>query len=138
MIDNAKMVRNFVQMIRSGVTGRKSLGTAPRRMVRDWLARRTDEALFMSSVGQSPSLGDVIKMVHPKPAEPSRDALYGYLIGRNNRTDLLPELVRDYEAFKAGATHRVPKVPFAMLTALALAHPAGGRSRATRRGRPRG
>ncbi len=29
-----------------------------------------------------PSLADIIKMVHPKPASKSREALFGYLIGR--------------------------------------------------------
>ena len=29
VIDNGRMLRNFVQIIRSGVTGRKSLGSAP-------------------------------------------------------------------------------------------------------------
>jgi 60 kDa SS-A/Ro ribonucleoprotein len=120
VIDNAKMLRNFVQIIRSGAAGRKSLGSAPRRMIREWLERRTDEALFTASVGQSPSLADVIKMVHPKPAGESRKALYGYLIGRNKRADTLPELVRNYEAFKAGERRELPKVPFAMLTALPL------------------
>jgi 60 kDa SS-A/Ro ribonucleoprotein len=63
VIDNAKMLRNFVPMIRSVVTGRKSLGSAPKRMVLRWLEVRSEEALFTASVGQSPSLGDVIKMV---------------------------------------------------------------------------
>jgi 60 kDa SS-A/Ro ribonucleoprotein len=39
-IDNARMLRNFVQIMRSGVVGRKSLGTAPKRMVREWLDAR--------------------------------------------------------------------------------------------------
>jgi 60 kDa SS-A/Ro ribonucleoprotein len=121
VIDNAKMLRNFVQIIRSGVTGRKSLGTAPKRMVLRWLEARSEEALFAASVGQSPSLGDVIKMVHPKPAAPDREALYAYLIGRRSHAEALPQIVRDYEAFKAGETPAVPKVPFAMLTALPLA-----------------
>src|SRR5207253_7878034 len=46
VIDNGRMLRNFVQIVRSGVTGRKSLGTAPRRMVRTWLEQRSDEGLF--------------------------------------------------------------------------------------------
>ncbi len=121
VIDNAKMLRNFVQMIRSGVTGRKSLGSAPKRMVLRWLEARSEEVLFNASVGQSPSLGDVIKMVHPKPAAAGREALYAYLIGRSSHADALPELVRGYEAFKAGQTLTVPKVPLAMLTALPLA-----------------
>ena len=120
VIDSARMLRNFVQMIRSGVTGRKSLGTAPKRMVLRWLEARSEAALFAASVGQSPSLGDVIKMVHPKPGAPCREALYAYLIGRSSHAEALPEIVRDYEAFKAGETLAVPKVPFAMLTALPL------------------
>ena len=31
VIDNGKMLRNFVQIMRSGATGRSSLGTAPKR-----------------------------------------------------------------------------------------------------------
>jgi 60 kDa SS-A/Ro ribonucleoprotein len=120
VIDNAKMLRNFVQMIRSGVTGRKSLGSAPKRMVIRWLEARSEETLFTSSVGQSPSLGDVIKMVHPKPAAAPREALYAYLIGRTSHAEALPQLVRNYEAFKAGETLAIPKVPFAMVTALPL------------------
>src|ERR1700691_3069354 len=120
VIDNAKMLRNFVQMIRSGVTGRKSLGRAPKRMVLRWLEARSEEALFAASVGQSPSLGDVIKMVHPKPAPAGREALYAYLIGRSSHVEALPQFVRSYEAFEAGQTRKVPKVPLAMLTALPL------------------
>ena len=120
VIDNAKMLRNFVQMIRSGVTGRKSLGSAPKRMVQRWLEARSENDLFVASVGQSPSLGDVIKMVHPKPDAAGREALYAYLIGRTSHADALPPLVQHYEAFKAGETLAVPKVPFAMLTALPL------------------
>src|SRR5258708_8153381 len=43
VIDNGKMLRNFVQIVRSGAVGRKSLGTAPKRLVREWLETRTDE-----------------------------------------------------------------------------------------------
>src|SRR5215470_10620188 len=67
VIDNAKMLRNFVQIIRSGVVGRKSLGTAPKRLINDWLAGRSDEAIFKDSVGRTPSLADIVKMIHPKP-----------------------------------------------------------------------
>ncbi|MBA3321439.1 MAG: TROVE domain-containing protein [Pyrinomonadaceae bacterium] len=120
VIDNAKMLRNFVQIVRSGVVGRKSLGTAPKRMVREWLDARDEAALFKSNVGQQPSLADVLKMVHPKPANKSRAALYGYMIGRAHDAEALPEVARQFEAFKAGDSLEVPDVPFQMLTALAL------------------
>jgi 60 kDa SS-A/Ro ribonucleoprotein len=120
VIDNGKLLRNFVQIMRSGAVGRKSFGTAIKRMIRRWLDARSDEALFRDSVGQSPSIADIVKMVHPKPSMAQREALYGYLIGRPSNEAALPQLVRDYEAFKRGATNEVPDVPFQMLTALEL------------------
>ncbi len=120
VIDDGRMVRNFVQMIRSGVVGRKSLGTLPKKLVLEWLESRTDEQLFRASVGNDPSLADVIKMVHPKPVNPARAALYGYLIGRQHDAEALPVTVKLFEAFKAGQRDVVPDVPFQMLTALEL------------------
>lgn len=120
VVDNARMLRNFVQIVRSGVTGRKSLGTAPKRLVREWLEARDAAAIFRASVGQSPSLADIVKMVHPKPLDAEREALYGYLVGREFRPEALPEVVRGFEAFKAGDRAAVPDVPFQMLTALDL------------------
>ena len=121
VIDNGKMLRNFVQIVRSGVVGRKSLGTAPKRLINEWLAARSDEAIFKDSIGQSPSLADVVKMIHPKPTSESRAALYGYFIGRDFNADALPALVRQFEEFKTGESAEVPKVPFQMLTSLPLA-----------------
>ena len=120
VIDNGKMLRNFVQIMRSGAVGRKSLGTAPKRLVREWFESRDDETIFKSSVGQRPSMADIIKMIHPKPKTTSREALYAYLIGKQHNTDALPVIVREFEAFKKSATNEVPDVPFQMLTALDL------------------
>jgi 60 kDa SS-A/Ro ribonucleoprotein len=120
VIDDARMLRNFVQIVRSGVAGRKSLGTLPKRLVRNWFDRRSDELVFRASVGNDPSLADVIRLVHPRPATTSRSALYGYLIGRPHDAAALPEVVRQFEAFKAGQATDVPDVPFQMLTALDL------------------
>jgi 60 kDa SS-A/Ro ribonucleoprotein len=120
VIDNAKMLRNFVQIMRSGTVGRKSLGTAPKRLVREWLDARDPATLFKSSVGQDPSLTDIVKMVHPKPKDEAREALFGYLIGREYAFEALPEVVRNFEAYKKGESRDVPDVPFQMLTALEL------------------
>jgi 60 kDa SS-A/Ro ribonucleoprotein len=120
VIDNGKMLRNFVQILRSGVAGRKSLGSAPKRMVREWFESRGEEVIFKESVGQSPSFADILKMVHPKPQSASREALYGYFIGHDHNADALPPVVRRFEAYKAGDRAEVPNVPFQMLTALEL------------------
>ena len=127
VIDDGKMLRNFVQIVRSGVTGRKSFGSAPKRALRAWFASRTPDVIFRQSIGQSPSISDVIKMVRPPPrndkgeADAVREALYGYLIGKNVDGDKLPVLARAFEAWKlAQGTLPLPDVPFEMLTALPL------------------
>ncbi|MEP3891053.1 MAG: RNA-binding protein [Hellea sp.] len=124
VIDNGKMLRNFVQIMRSGVVGRKSLGTAPKRLVQNWLLKASDKQLINACVGNDPSLADVIKMVHPKPLTADREALFAYLIGREHDFSKLPQSIKDFEAFKAdissGGAIVVPDVPFQMLTALNL------------------
>jgi 60 kDa SS-A/Ro ribonucleoprotein len=88
--------------------------------VRRWLDQRTDAALVAASVGRAPSLVDVIRMVHPKPATRERAALYGYLLGREVDLASLPDSMRRFEAFKGGDRAVVPDVPFQMLTGLEL------------------
>jgi 60 kDa SS-A/Ro ribonucleoprotein len=120
VVDTAKVLRSFVQIMRSGATGRQSLGTLPKRLVLDWFQSRTDEQIFASAIGNDPSLADVIKMVHPKPETASRRALYGYLLGKPHDSEDLPAIVREYEAFKRGEAETIPDVPFQMLTSLSL------------------
>ena len=111
VIDNGKMLRNFVQIMRSGAVGRKSLGSLPKRLVREWFDSRTPEQIFKQSVGRSPSIADILKMVHPKPSDDEREAMYGYFIGRDIDADKLPQIVRQFEQFKNGDGD-VPDVPF--------------------------
>lgn len=119
--DNPRVLRTFVQIVRSGKTGRKSLGTAPKRMIQNWFDARTDDQVFRSSIGNDPSLADVIRMVHPKPATPSRAALYAYLIGKKHEKSALPALVQAYESWKDNAgENELPDVPFLMLSSANL------------------
>ena len=120
VIDNGRMLRNFVQIIRSGVTGRKSLGSGPKRLVRRWLERASDRKLLQASIGNAPSLADVVKMVHPQPKSASREAFYGWLLGRPHSFDVLPRVVSEFENWKSDRSGDVPEVPFQMLTALEL------------------
>lgn len=119
VIDNGKMLRNFVQILRSGQTGRKSLGTAPKRLVQKWLEQASDTQLLNASVGQQPSLADIIKMVHPHPANEARECLYGWLIGKEVDAAKLPAPVQAFERFKQGQGD-VPAVDFRLLTGLPL------------------
>jgi len=120
VIDTGKMLRNFVQILRSGVTGRKSLGSGPKRLVRQWLERASARQLLQASVGNDPSLADVVKMVHPRPADAKREAFYAWLVGKTPNTEALPEIIRTYEGWKLSRQGEVPDVPFQLLTALNL------------------
>jgi 60 kDa SS-A/Ro ribonucleoprotein len=125
VIDNGKMLRSFVQIVRSGVVGRKSFGSAPKRLLRAWFDKRAPEAIFRQSLGSKPSLADVIKLVRPSPknaggeTDTIREAFYGYLIGKKVPFDRLPAIVQAFEAFKQGQAE-LPDVPFEMLTATEL------------------
>lgn len=126
VVDNGKMLRNFVQIVRSGAVGRKSLGTRPKKLVQHWLLNASEKQLLAASVGNTPSLADVVKMVHPKPAEAWRAAWFAWLLGKAFAENELPPLTQAFERFKRGlalgaTTMDVPDVPFQMLTALPLA-----------------
>lgn len=130
VIDNGKMLRNFVQYIRSGVLGRKSFGTRIKREVQRWFVNRDAYGILRALPGNEPTLADIVKMVHVKPKNLEQDALYGWLLGkisdgRTKKARRLPELVREFENFKrallSGETDvDTPDVPFQLLTGLEL------------------
>lgn len=120
IVKGGKMLRGFVQVMRSGVTGRKSLGTRPKKMVQAWLDRMTTEQFLYAMVGNDPSLPDVIRMVHPKPRDAERQALYAWAIGKPYDVAALPAGVKAFEAFKRDGRLPLPPVPFQMLTSLGL------------------
>ncbi|MEO9827550.1 MAG: RNA-binding protein [Paracoccaceae bacterium] len=120
VVDNGKMLRTFVQVIRSGQTGRKSLGSAPKAMVQNWLNTATDRGLLNANIGNDPSLADVIKMVHPKPKSAEREALFAWIVGRPCDVSALPEALQMWLRFKETGKGEMPDVPFQMLTQLEL------------------
>jgi len=120
VINNGKMLRNFVQIMRSGAVGRKSLGSRPKKLVQAWLNTASEQALLAAAVGNAPSLADVVKMVHPKPQEAWRAAFFAWEIGKPYDAKALPPALAAFEAYKADPGKTIPDVPFQMLTTLPL------------------
>ncbi|MCJ2184193.1 RNA-binding protein [Novosphingobium sp. 1949] len=116
-IDNARMLRSFVQILRSGQVGRRSLGTRPRWLVRQWLEQASTGQLLRAATGTAPSLADIVRMVHPAPATPERRAFYGWLIGKPYDQAALPPEIAGFEAWKRDPARPLPHVPFEWLTA---------------------
>jgi hypothetical protein len=50
--------------------------------------------------GSDPSLADIVRMVHPKPNDPVREAFYGWLLGKPYAVEALPRRLRDFIAYK--------------------------------------
>jgi len=115
VIDSGKMLRNFVQILRSGATGRKSLGTRPKKLVQAWLNSASEQQLLSAAIGQKPTLADIVKMVHPKPQEAWRAAFFAWLIGKPFDHAALPPAVQSLLRFRAEGGD-LPEVPFLLLS----------------------
>ena len=106
--------------LRSPVELARRLAAAPRSLLLAKIALASGDHHTAQQHLQSPSLGDVVSLAHPKPKTASREALYAYLIGHARKTEALPALVASYEAYKRGETLAIPDVQMEMLTALPL------------------
>lgn len=120
VVDNGKMLRTFTQIIRSGVMGRKSLGTRPKKCIQHWLNHASEKELLAAAIGTRPSLADLIKMTHPKPQETWRNAFFAWVLNKPFVATELPPITAAFEAYKHDNRLPVPAVPFQMLTALNL------------------
>lgn len=120
VIDNGRVLRTFVQIMRSGQVGRASLGSRPKRLVREWLEQASMAQLMQAATGNDPSLADIVKMVHPAPANAERRAFYGWLIGKPYDVAALPAEIAAFEAWKRSPSGELPQVPFEWLTAFPL------------------
>ena len=110
-----------MQILRSGVTGRKSLGSAPKRLVENWLNTASEQKLLDASVGADPSLRDIVRMVHPKPADAMREALVWLGIGQGVCRGGSAEGTAGVVGVSVGSSRlKCRHVPFQMLTALEL------------------
>lgn len=116
VMDNQKMLMNFVQMVRSGQFKKKSFGNSTKKLIQDWINGKNEHQLFRGSIGQDPSLVDIIKMTHPKPATDVRKNFVDYLMKKEFNYELLPPLVKQYEDFKKDPDKaEMPDLPFQFL-----------------------
>jgi len=120
VINSGRMLRSYVQILRSGQVGRTSLGSRPKRLVQRWLEQASMRDLMAAATGNAPSLADIVKMVHPKPADAARKAFYGWLIGRPYDVAALPAEIAAFEAWKSDMSLSLPPVPFEWLTTFPL------------------
>lgn len=116
VINNGKMIHNFVKYMRSGIVGRKSLGTVPKDCVKNWIGEQSTLTLLNASVGTSPSLADIIRMVHPKAKTEQENELFRFILGFDYDINKLPQQVQQLIAFRKGEIETAPPVRMELFT----------------------
>ena len=122
VVNNIGQLRNFVQMVRSGVVGRRSLGSAGKRAIASMLNSMDPRRIFWQATGRGMSFADILKLAHVRPVDGAHDSFYAYMLGKAEAEDFerLPENIQHFEMFKRGEYSGVPDVPFQRLTSLNL------------------
>ncbi len=82
VVDNGRVLRTVFQMTRSGQFGRKGLSSSLQRAFQRWLNEASVSKLLAASIGNDPSLRDVLRMARPTPKDNARRAMYGWLTNK--------------------------------------------------------
>lgn len=123
VVNNPKMVRNVLQILRSGALvgpDGQNRTTIPRRirsLTETWLQVLTPYQLLNATVGTDPTLKDILNMVHARPQGDEQRAAWAWVRGdispdqREGKTptkgaapryDHVPLPLRGFDALKAG------------------------------------
>ncbi|MHB8865021.1 MAG: TROVE domain-containing protein [Pirellulaceae bacterium] len=79
VVDNGRVLRTVFQLIRSGQFGRNGLSSSLQRAFQRWLNEASVGKLLSASIGNDPSLRDILRMARPTPKDNARRALFGWL-----------------------------------------------------------
>ena len=85
VVDNGRVLRTVFQMIRSGQfknkagKGRVGLSSSVQRAFQCWLNTASVGKLLSASIGNDPSLRDILRMARPTPKDNARRAMFGWL-----------------------------------------------------------
>jgi 60 kDa SS-A/Ro ribonucleoprotein len=89
VVDNGRVLRNVFQMIRSGQfknkagKGRVGLSSSVQRAFQRWLNTASVGKLLSASIGNDPSLRDILRMARPTPKDNARRAMFGWLTDKS-------------------------------------------------------
>jgi 60 kDa SS-A/Ro ribonucleoprotein len=94
VVDNGRVLRTVFQMIRSGRfksntaknkagPGRVGLSSSVQRAFQRWLNTASVGKLLSASIGNDPSLRDILRMTRPTPKDNARRAMFGWLTDKS-------------------------------------------------------
>ncbi len=85
VVDNGRVLRTAFQMTRSGQfknrsgTARTGLSSSVQRAFQRWLNEASVAKLLSASIGERPSLRDILRMARPTPKDDERRAMFAWL-----------------------------------------------------------
>lgn len=82
VVDNGRVLRTAFQMIRSGVFGRKGLSASLQRAFQAWFKDAKPAQLLSASIGNDPSLRDILRLARPTPLDNAQRAMFGWLTNK--------------------------------------------------------
>jgi 60 kDa SS-A/Ro ribonucleoprotein len=89
VVDNGRVLRTVFQMIRSGQfknrAGKRRIGlsSSVQRAFQRWLNTASVGKLLSASIGNDPSLKDILRMARPTPKDNARRAMFGWLTDKS-------------------------------------------------------
>jgi 60 kDa SS-A/Ro ribonucleoprotein len=90
-----EILRRYVAFLRSGCSGRRNLGTRPKKLIQDWLNACPVGDLRAEAFGSfRPSLADIVRWTHPKPVDTDHALVFGWMVGRPTDVSNLPAVSR--------------------------------------------
>lgn len=118
VIDSGRMLRTFSQMARSDMFKRNLSNKTFRSVYQAWFDAKTPDYVFRNSMGNSPSIPDIVKMTHIK-GNKNQDVI-SYLMGKEYNVENLPENLRAYLNWQKDRSLPVPEVDFKLLDSFKL------------------
>ena len=89
VVDNGRVLRTVFQLIRSGrfkdKAGKSRIGlsSSVQRAFQRWLNTASVGKLLSASIGNDPSLRDILRMARPTPKDNARRAMFGWLTDKS-------------------------------------------------------
>lgn len=100
-------LRQYVAYLRSG--RRRSLGTRPKRLIRDWLNAQPPWLLRAEAFGSfRPTLADIVRATHPKPVDEAHSVVFAWMVGKPTPVSSFPEGPRSLDE---GGDDQSPRTP---------------------------
>lgn len=115
VVNNGRVLRTLFQMLRSGAiwppvqgskSGLKGMSYALQKEFQNWFNTVGVDTLLAASIGDKPSLRDVLRCARPTPTSPERSVTLRWLAGKECNVASLPHNIAELIRYNAAETEQ--------------------------------